>query len=702
VHHAALVNRFPRDLDDPITPLPSVDPALMGVLAPGVGEKVLMHLFAEGVSGRLLVEGVAPQNGVPRGQSGAFAAPRAFVFFMRGEPVHVEPLEGALAFADKLDEYKGIPRVATVRGTVSALARSGVPPLRILAALRDLNRDFTRALLACESGRFELYVEDRPLDDVPLVAVNPFGLVLEARRRSVDPAALHSAGEELANAYLAPRNGLASITPRIRSFTGGVDIVRLVDGTRTVADLYEAMGLPPSIGGLVVHTLKRAGVVDVLHSARATPRRDTWVGTATTLPLTLSDDALPLSELQRLPPEGLGLLRTYLELKPTRSPVEMFGNDVDKNPAALERAWEERLAQLDPRLIAEGRARPYLLARVEELRGKFERAYRLLASTTPRRGTNAFDLFERIGAGGMAEVYRAKSAEDGRVVAVKRIRAENRNDPDFVRDLLHEARLAKRIRHPNVVRVLTVGKSGDEVYLAMELVDGADLGALLKNAKTQKRTIPLDVILRIIADACGGLQAAHAARDEAGKPEPILHRDVSPQNILVGVDGRAKLTDFGVARTIDPDEVQAKGPLKGKLPYLSPELVDGAPASVRSDVYAMGMTIYAALARLPYLRDNPLETLRAILMDAVAAPSLVRADIPPEIDAIVLRACARRPEERYASAQELQLALEEWLARQPPVDVGAWVRALLGKTLADKPMPHGVLTRTVPIFETSL
>jgi serine/threonine protein kinase len=414
----------------------------------------------------------------------------------------------------------------------------------------------------------------------------------------------------------------------------------------------------------------------------------------------MSEDAMPLAELARLPKQAHELLSLYFELKPERDPKVMFGAEAVGKRGALERGYEARLAQIDPRVIPSGTGRPYLLARAEELRAKLERTYRQISPENTKQGPGAFILLERIGYGGFAEVFRARSTEDDSIVAVKRMRAETRDEAEFVRELFDEARLCRRIRHPNVVRVLTAGKNGDEMYLAMEYVDGGDLHSILKEAhKIHSR--PIDALVKIIADASGGLHAAHSARDDHGEPMPILHRDVSPQNILISLTGEPKLTDFGIARAVDrggSDPKTTPGTVRGKLPYLAPELlIEGGTASVRTDVYAMGMTLYAALARLPYLRKTPIATLQAILKEDLPLPSSFNAEIPPEIDAILLRCCARAPEQRYNSALEFQIELEQFLSRRPPVDVGQWVRTVFKKE-PPKVLPGDEQSRTVPVF----
>ncbi|HEY4221982.1 MAG TPA: serine/threonine-protein kinase [Myxococcota bacterium] len=663
-------------------------PSLTGMFSPGFGARLLMDLFVDGKSGRLVVE-----NG-------------GSLFFLAGEPVHAAPQNAALLLEKRLTArgaLAGVPKTppplpsSRVTNPLLALSRRSHPVV-VLEALRDEVRELCSQLLAMQFGEWAFYDDDDFAEAVPLTAVNPFGFALEARRKTLAPDALLRLGEELAPQFPSPKGGFANVAPRLRSFTGGVDIGPLVDGTTPASEIYRATRLDPIIGGLVLSTLADTGLIELSSFPAAASVRDRRRAQTSALPALVAADAQQLSQLASLPGKsGVEILALYLEIKPERADDAILGVDARTGPAAIERGYQNRLAELDPRAIPAGANRPYLLARAEELRAKVDRAYRALTSTQHKAAPAAYEMLERIGEGGMAEVFRGRAAEDGKLVAIKRILPKLRDDADFARQFLDEARLARRIQHPNVVRIYTVGKSGDDLYLAMELVDGFDLGELLRRSHKLKKAVPVDVACRVIADACGGLHAAHTAHDRSGAVMPILHRDVSTQNILVGKNGDVKLTDFGIAKALDAQhDPNEEGQVKGKVPYLAPELIDGHPASVRSDVYAMAMSLYATLVKLPFSRGDAFATMRAIANEPLPRASSFRPDVPPAVDAVLLRAAAHNPDERHASAQELQLDLEETLT-QSAVDVGRWVRVFAAQAPAPvvEPVLHGQTTRTI-------
>ncbi len=690
----------------------ATDPSLVlpgqtGVLEAGAGARLLMDLFVHERTGRLLVELPFPGAAAP---GGATAPARGTLFFLHGEPVHAASPEADEALVARLAERAALADAAAARDK-QRRAMTSVPallvrhrlarPVPVLEALRDAVRDFARAVIDATGGSWRFFDDVDFAEHTPLTAVNPFGLVLEARRKRLAPDALLRLGEALAGKTPAPLEGFANVAPRLRSFTGHVDLGGVVDGTVPASELYRLTRLDPLMGGLVLGTLADTGLVELLNRPREEGAPGKRQAQESPLPKLVQADA-SLSVLAQMPERGANeILSLYVELKPERDDDVILGVDVEAAPGAIERGYQARLAELDPRAIPAARVRPYLLGRAEELRSKVERAYRRRTANLPRRGGAAYEILEKLGEGGMAEVFRGRAADDPSfVVAIKRILPAHRADPSFARQFLDEARLARRVQHPNVVRVFTVGKAAEDLYLAMELVDGCDLGELLRRSKKLKLPVPVDVACRIVADACGGLHAAHTAHDRDGNIVPILHRDVSPQNILVSSSGDVKLTDFGIARAQNVTQTgeEERGMVKGKAAYLPPEVVDGRKATIRSDVYSMAMTLYAALSRAPFLRREIVPTLRAILCEPLPRMTSLRDDAPAELDAILLRAGARDPQERHGSAQELQLELEELLASRPAVDVRAWAHGLAAERHAQASPPPAV-TRTVPIAE---
>ena len=658
--------------------------ALQGVFAPGVGATLLMHLFVEEASGRLLVQG--PTHDLT-------------LFFFGGEPVHLAISDGGTAIEQRL-EARGVlkPATSTVkpRHPLAGLARRA-DPVAVLEALREEVRDFAKSLLAATSGGWAFFADERIVDTMPLTAVNPFGFALEARRRTTPPDALFRLSTEVAALVPAVKVGFANVSARLKAFTGKVDLADVIDGRRRADEVIQLIGLDPMTGGMVLQTLADTGLLRLLAEPERVSSRDRRrKAKASTAPALVAGDVRQLSQLARLPGGGGSeILTMYLEIKPEpddpSAHAAIFGVTGSVGPAAIERAYQQRLAELDPRAIPPSANRPYLLARAEELRTKIERAYRTRVNKRPRAVPPGYQLLDKLGAGGMAEVFRGRPSDDPMAfVAIKLILPHLRADQQFSQMFLDEARLARRIEHANVVRVMTVGVSKDDLYLAMEFVDGCDLDGLVQRARDQGLPVPTDLMCRIIAEASAGLHAAHTARDQQGNITPILHRDVSPHNMLVSRMGDVKLSDFGIAKALGAPEEKGGG-VRGKIPYMSPELLRGVPASVRSDVYAMAMSVYATLGRLPFLRGSDAHaTMRAILNDPLPRLSTLAPDVSPILDEVLLRAGARDPEERQASAQQLQLDLEELLAHRPAVDVGAWARPLAGQRKTPGPPSRSI------------
>ncbi|WP_438001058.1 serine/threonine-protein kinase [Sorangium sp. So ce185] len=297
-------------------------------------------------------------------------------------------------------------------------------------------------------------------------------------------------------------------------------------------------------------------------------------------------------------------------------------------------------------------------------------------------------LFDEIGAGGMATVHLGRqhgSAGFRRTVAVKRLYPQFVRDPELVAMLLDEARVAARIRHPNVVATIDVVSSGGEVLLVMEYVHGESLARLLRAATKDGGAPPPRIACAVLAGALHGLHAAHEATAEDGAPLGLVHRDVSPHNLLVGEDGVARVLDFGVAKSAGRAQITRDGQLKGKLAYMSPEQIAGEPLDRRADVYSAGVVLWETLTgeRLFEGRGEALSILR-LLQAGVDPPSARRPGVPPELEAITLRALARGPEDRFPTAREMALALEATGLAASTSEVGAWVASLAGEALSQR------------------
>lgn len=269
-----------------------------------------------------------------------------------------------------------------------------------------------------------------------------------------------------------------------------------------------------------------------------------------------------------------------------------------------------------------------------------------------------------------------------KIVALKTMLPTLSEDDQFERMFLSEASLASQIRHPNAVEILDLGEQDGVLFLAMEWIDGVPLNQVMKTAK-KRNGMPIPIAVRIVAQACAGLHAAHELKDKNGKLVGLVHRDISPQNILVTYDGLAKVVDFGVAKaTALNDSTTQAGQLKGKVSYMAPEQVRGEAIDRRVDVFAMGIVLYAlTTGKHPFRREAEGATLFAISSpDPVLAPHEFMEDYPASLEAVLLRALEKERDQRYATANELQRALDKALPpsqRATDEDVANFVRELL-------------------------
>ncbi|NNB84532.1 protein kinase domain-containing protein [Corallococcus exiguus] len=301
----------------------------------------------------------------------------------------------------------------------------------------------------------------------------------------------------------------------------------------------------------------------------------------------------------------------------------------------------------------------------------------------------SYQLLKRLATGGMAQIYLARrpgSDAPDKLLVLKRILPHLSENDEFVRMFLDEARIAARLAHPNVVQIYDLGAEGDTFFIAMEYIHGVDARRLWKRSETAGRPLPVPLVCRILLEACAGLDYAHKKTDAAGRPLGIVHRDVSPQNILVTFDGGVKVVDFGIAKAADQATVTRSGVLKGKYSYMSPEQAAGQRVDRRSDVFALGVVLHELLTggRL-FKRHSDMLTLSAVAECNVPAPSQVAPRVPAELDVIVLKALAKEPDARFQHAQELQRALEGWLASQPqPCGTAADLAGYMGELYADR------------------
>lgn len=269
-----------------------------------------------------------------------------------------------------------------------------------------------------------------------------------------------------------------------------------------------------------------------------------------------------------------------------------------------------------------------------------------------------------------------------RTVAIKRLHPQFAKDPDFVAMFLDEARLASRISHPNVVSTLDVVAAGDDLLLVMEYVPGESLARLLRTARERRERMPLPVVGSVMCSLLDGLHAAHEATTPHGEPLGIVHRDVSPQNVIVGSDGLSRVLDFGVAKAAGRLQTTRDGQLKGKLAYMAPEQLAGEEVTRRTDVYAAAVVLWEVLVgKRLFTGDNEGVVVARVLAGNVDPPG-ARVPVPPEVDAVVMRGLHKDPNERYATAHEMSVALETTLGVASPRTVAEWVQSLAGPSLA--------------------
>jgi serine/threonine-protein kinase len=283
-----------------------------------------------------------------------------------------------------------------------------------------------------------------------------------------------------------------------------------------------------------------------------------------------------------------------------------------------------------------------------------------------------YELLLPVARGGMARVWAARQHGQrgfSKIVAVKTILPHLRKDPQFERMFVNEARVASFIQHPNVCQTVELGEDGDILYMAMEWVSGDSFARVLKG--TGKVVVPVEprIVARILADACAGLHAAHVQTDEVGRPLNIVHRDVSPHNIMLTADGNVKVCDFGVAKALGSlQDATLAGQIKGKINYMPPEQFMGAQLDGRSDVFAMGIVLYeATTGKQPFDGDNDLIVMQKLARGDFVPPTRFVGGYPMELEHIIMRAMQPEPHNRFASAEQMRIALEEWIARSGPI-----------------------------------
>ncbi len=310
-----------------------------------------------------------------------------------------------------------------------------------------------------------------------------------------------------------------------------------------------------------------------------------------------------------------------------------------------------------------------------------------MSEATAGRVIGRYALYDPLALGGMATVHIARLLGPvgfARTVAIKRLHPQYARDPEFVSMFLDEARMCARIRHPNVVPTLDVVATQGELFLVMEYIQGESLAHLVKASRQAGQKIPWRVAVTIGSGALHGLHAAHEAKDERGTPMSLVHRDVSPQNILVGVDGMARVVDFGIAKATGRLHTTREGAVKGKLGYMAYEQMSGNEVTRQSDVYAAAVVLWEALTcRRLFDGETEAMVLAKVLTEEIRPPSTYASDVPRELDDIVMKGLSRDTAERYATAKEMAQALDR-LSPAPLGAVGEWVESLAKTSLDER------------------
>ncbi|MFI5300492.1 MAG: serine/threonine-protein kinase [Polyangiales bacterium] len=332
-----------------------------------------------------------------------------------------------------------------------------------------------------------------------------------------------------------------------------------------------------------------------------------------------------------------------------------------------------------------------------------------LTSAAPR-----YRLIAELGHGGMGVVYLAVSQSQAgfhKLQVIKRLQPSVASDPENVAMFLDEARLAARLNHPNVVQTNEVGADDGHYFLAMEYLDGQALEAIVRRSK-KGGGLPIALHVRVLADTLAGLHYAHELADYDGTPLHVVHRDVSPHNVFVTYDGIVKVVDFGIAKAANRESHTESGVVRGKSAYLSPEQVKSLPCDRRTDIFAVGVMLWQALTGDRLWRGlTDLTIFHKLANERVPAPSTVKPDVDPALEAICLRALQPKPEDRFTTAGEMQEALEKWLsAHGSPSsrELGTFVRARFEdsrsqlRQVIERELALGMHERTADLIVPSL
>jgi len=279
-----------------------------------------------------------------------------------------------------------------------------------------------------------------------------------------------------------------------------------------------------------------------------------------------------------------------------------------------------------------------------------------------------YTLINRIAVGGMAEIFLARQeGVEGfeKTICIKRIRPHLSSQVSFVRMFLNEAKLAAQLNHPNIVQIFDLGRIGESYFIAMEFISGRDMSRCIPKAEKVGIHFPLVYALKVVTSVCEGLYFAHNRTDAYGKPLNIVHRDITPENVMVSFNGTVKVLDFGIAKATSQLEQTRAGEIKGKLSYMSPEQCMGKPLDHRSDIFSLGVVAYEWVTGYKlFTGENEMAILKSIIDGKIYPPSYFKEDVPEPVERILMKALEKDREKRYQSAWDLQYDIDQFLGTQ--------------------------------------